>query len=108
MPTTTSIFSGTLDVSVAATAFKLVPANTDWISIILDVTAISGDTAAATFRLQWSMDGAHWAESGDTFDPITAPCTVIKRFDTKAPYFRAVCDLTGTTPSFTGSANCYS
>lgn len=108
MPTTTSIFSGTLTQSVAATAFKLVPANTDWISIALDVTAISGDQATALFRLQWSMDGGIWAESGDTFDPITAPGTVIKRFDTKAPYFRAVCDLTGTTPSFTGSANCYS
>ena len=108
MPTTTSIFSGTLTASVAATAFKLVPANQDWISVALDVTAISGTSAAAAFRIQWSMDGQIWAEAGDVFDPITAPCTTIKRFDTKAPYYRAVCDLTGTNPSFTGSANSYS
>jgi hypothetical protein len=108
MPTTSPIFSGTLNVSVAATAFKLVPASADWVSVVLDVTTISGDGATAAFRLQWSLDGATWAEAGDTFDPITAPGTVIKRFPTKAPYWRAVCNLTGTNPSFTGSANCYS
>lgn len=109
MPTTSPIFAGTLNVSVAATAFKLVPATADWVSVVLDVTTISGDQAAAAFRLQWSLDGATWAEAdGDSFEPITTPSTVIKRFSTKAPYWRAVCNLTGTTPSFTGSANCYS
>jgi hypothetical protein len=87
---------------------KAVPATADWVSIILDVTAISGAGASAAFRLQWSVDGATWAEAGDVFDPITAPGTVVKRFPTKAPYWRAVCNLSGTSPSFTGSANCYS
>lgn len=109
MPKVDAIFAGTLTQSVAATVFKTVTATADWVSIVLDVNTISGDQAAATFRLQWSLDGATWAEAvNDTFEPITAPCTVVKRFDVKAPYWRAVCDLAGTTPSFTGSANCYS
>lgn len=108
MPTCTSIFAGTISQSVAATVFQTVPTTADWVSIILSVTAISGAGAAASFRLQWSVDGATWAEAGDTFDPITAPGNIVKRFPTKAPYWRAVCDLTGETPSFTGSANCYS
>lgn len=108
MPASTSIFAGTINQSVAATVFQTVPTTADWVSVILSVTAISGTGAAAAFRIQWSVDGGTWAEAGDTFDPITAPCTVVKRFPTKAPYWRAVCDLTGTTPSFTGSANSYS
>ena len=108
MPTCSSIFAGTINQSVAATVFQTVPASADWVAVVLNVTAISGDAATAAFRLQWSLDGATWAEAGDTFDPITSPCTVVKRFSTKAPYWRAVCDLTGTTPSFTGSANSYS
>ena len=108
MPTCSSIFAGTISQSVAATVFQTVPTTADWVSVILSVTAISGAGASASFRLQWSVDGATWAEAGDVFDPITAPCTVVKRFPTKAPYWRAVCDLAGTTPSFTGSANSYS
>lgn len=108
MPTTSPIFSGTITQSTVATVNKVVPATADWVSVILDVTAMSGAGAAAAFRLQWSVDGGTWAEAGDVFDPITGPCTVVKRFPVKAPYWRAVCDLSGTNPSFTGSANCYS
>lgn len=107
MPTTTSIFAGTLSQSTAATVFQTVPATADWVSVVLAVSSIT-DGAAAAFRLQWSLDGGTWAEAGDTFDPITQPGVVVKRFSTKAPYWRAVCDLTGTSPSVTGSANCYS
>lgn len=108
MPTSSSIFAGTINQSVAATVFQTVPATADWVAVVLHITDISGEGAAADFRVQWSVDGATWAEAGDTFDPITAPCTVVKRFPTKLPYWRAVCDLTGTNPSFTGSANSYS
>lgn len=108
MPTTSPIFSGTITQSTVATVNKVVPATADWVSVILDVTAMSGAGASAAFRLQWSVDGGTWAEAGDVFDPITAPCTVVRRFPVKAPYWRAVCELSGMSPSFTGSANCYS
>jgi hypothetical protein len=110
MPTTSPIFSGTITQSTVATVNKVVPATADWVSVILDVTAISGTDASAAFRLQWSPDGATWAEASpaDAFAPITAPTCVVQRFPVKAPYWRAVCDLSGTSPSFTGSANCYS
>lgn len=110
MPTADVIFSGTIIQSTTATVNKVLPAPADWVSIMLNVTAISGTSAAATFRIQWSMDGATWADPTplDAFDPITVPCTMVRRFDAKAPYWRAVCELTGTSPSFTGSANSYS
>jgi hypothetical protein len=110
MASTSPIFSGTITQSVAATVSKVIPSTADWVSVILAVSAISGDQAAATFRIQWSVDGGTWAEAvpADTFAPITAPSCIVQRFEAKAPYWRAVCDLTGTNPSFTGSANCYS
>lgn len=110
MPTADVIFSGTITQSTVATVNKVLPASADWVSIALNVTAISGTSASAAFRIQWSMDGATWADPSplDSFDPITAPCTTIRRFEAKAPYWRAMCDLTGTTPSITGSANSYS
>jgi hypothetical protein len=106
MPTSSPIFSGTITQSTTQTS--AVQASGDWVSVVLNVTAMSGAGASAAFRLQWSLDGSTWAEGGDTFAPITAPCTVVQRFPTKAQYWRAVCELTGTNPSFTGSANCYS
>lgn len=108
MPTVDAIFAGTITQSIAGTALMKISPTSDFLSIVLNVTAMSGDGAAANFRVQWSLDGATWAEAGDVFDPITGPCTVVKRFPVKAQYWRAVCDLSGTNPSFTGSANCYS
>lgn len=110
MPTADVIFAGTITQSTAATVSKILPAAASWVAVALNVTAISGVGAAATFRLQWSMDGGTWCESSppDAFAPITAPGAVCQRFDAKAPYWRAVCDLTGTNPSFTGTANSYS
>jgi hypothetical protein len=104
------IFAGTINQTTAATVNKVLPATASWVAVALNVTAMTGDAASAVFRLQWSMDGATWCESSppDQFDPITAPGAVTKRFDAKAPYWRAVCELTGTNPSFTGTANSYS
>jgi hypothetical protein len=103
-----AIFAGTITQSIAGTVCQKLDPSATFVAVVLNVIDMSGTNAAATFRLQWSVDGATWAEGGDTFDPITAPCTVVKRFDVKAMYWRAVCDLTGTNPSFTGSANSYS
>lgn len=110
MPTADSIFAGTITQSTIATVNKTIQSTTDWIGVVLNVTQVSGIDATATFRIQWSMDGGTWAEASppDVFDPITTPTCTVRRFEAKAKYWRAVCDLTGNNPSFTGSANSYS
>lgn len=110
MPTADVIFAGTITQSTIATVQSTLPATADWVSVMLNVTAVSGAQASATFRLQWSLDGGVWAEASppDQFDPITAPAAIVKRFAAKGKYWRAVCVLTGTDPSFTGTANSYS
>jgi hypothetical protein len=110
MPTVDAIFAGTITQSTASQVSKVLNSDADWVSIVLNVTAMSGAGAAAAFRIQWSLDGGTWAEASppDAFAPITAPTCVVQRFTAKAKYWRAVCDLTGTSPSFTGSANSYS
>lgn len=110
MPSTEAIFAGTVFTSTAATYSTPSPATQDWIGVVLNVTAVSGAGPSIVFSIQWSMDGATWADSEpvDAFDPITGPVTVAKRFDVKAKYWRAAVTVTGTnSPSFTGSANAY-
>lgn len=107
---TNPIFSGTALTSTAAGVGQVIGANSPWVSVFLNITAVSGTNPQAVFHIQWSFDGTNWADSEpqDSFDPITAPTTAVKRFDAKAPYWRAAVDITGTSPSFTGSANAYS
>ena len=107
---TNPIFSGTALTSTAAGVGQTIGATSSWVSVFLNVTDVQGTDPSAVFHIQWSLDGINWADSEprDAFDPITAPCTVAKRFDVKAPYWRAAVDITGTSPSFTGSANAYS
>ena len=110
MPVTNPIFSGTAMTSTAAGVGQVLGATSPWVSVVLNITAVSGTDPSAVFHIQWSLDGTNWAdaEPRDQFDPITAPCTVVKRFDAKGIYWRACVDITGTSPSFTGSANAYS
>lgn len=110
MPLANALFSGTVLTSTAAGVGNVQKSSDTWIGVVLDVTAVSGTSPQAVFHIQWSLDGSVWAdaEPRDAFDPITAPCTVARRFDVKAPYWRAAVDITGTSPSFTGSANAYS
>lgn len=105
-----SVFVGTLTQPKIATPLKTMPPNGDFLSIVLNVISMSGDGVSLNFRVQWSLDGAIWAEASppDAFAPITTPGAVIQRFTAKGQYWRAVCELAGTTPSFTGSVNCYS
>jgi hypothetical protein len=110
VPTGHAIFAGTITQTTIATIKTPAPATTDWVGVVLEVTAVSGAGACAQFSLQWSMDGGVWADAipADTFVPITAPTVIVQRFEAKAAYYRAVCQLTGTDPSFTGTANSYS
>jgi hypothetical protein len=110
LPAANAIFAGTILTSTqAGIGMKQHPTDS-WIAVTLNVTDVSGTDPQAVFYIQWSLDGAVWAdaEPRDEFNPITAPCTVTKRFDVKAQYWRACVDITGTNPSFTGSANAYS
>jgi hypothetical protein len=110
MPVANPLFSGTVLTSTAAGVGQVAGTTDSWIAVVLNVTDVQGTGAAAVFHIQWSLDGAVWADSEprDQFDPITAPTAVCKRFDVKAKYWRACVDITGTNPSFTGSANAYS
>lgn len=110
MPTANALFSGTVLTSTAAGVGNVQKSSDAWIGVVLNVTAVSGTAPSAVFHIQWSLDGSVWAdaEPRDAFDPITAPTAVARRFDVKAPYWRAAVDITGTSPSFTGSANAYS
>lgn len=110
MPQVSAIFAGkvmTDAASVVSEQVQKVPG--DWLAVTVSVTDVSGTDATAVFSIQWSTDGGTWADAdpGDDFPPITAPCAIAKQFSVKAPYFRAVVKVTGTTPSFTGSANAY-
>lgn len=109
MPSTNPIFSGTISAS-ATNTMPTLKSSQDWIGVVLNVTAVSGTGASVVFGLQWSMDGATWADAApaaDEFAPITGPAVVARRFDCKAPYWRAYVKVAGTGASFTGSANAY-
>lgn len=77
--------------------------------IAVDVTAVSGTTPSMTLSVQWSHDGTTWidADVADAFVAITAAKKTVKDFVMKAPIWRLVWTISGTTPSFTFSARSY-
>jgi hypothetical protein len=79
--------------------------------VLADVTAASGTTPSLTLSVEWSMDaGTTWAQvdaTADAFAAVTATGTKVKTFNVRAPYYRLVWTITGTTPSFTFSARSY-
>lgn len=98
---TTSANSGTL-VLGGDTQF----ASAEWLSLVVDVTAVSGTTPSLAVTLEWSLDGTTWATTDPTpdgFAAITTTGAKIKRFPVLANYYRVVWAITGTTPSFTFS-----
>lgn len=113
MPATKGIFAGTVvfGSTPVVSAGIPVPGDAESIDIILDLTAVTGTSPSIVLEVQWSMDGGTWAsaEPRDEFTAIsTAPTTVAKQFDVKAPYFRVSITVTGgDTPTFTGTANAY-
>lgn len=109
MAATVGIFAGTVFTSTAQTMSQVINTTSDWIGVVLNVTAVSGTDPSVVFSIQWSMDGGTWAdaEPADAFDPITGPTTVAKRFAVKAPYWRAAVTVSGTDATFTGTANAF-
>ena len=75
----------------------------------MDVTAASGTTPNLALSIEWSANGTDWAtpETPDTFTAITAAAKRVKSFARKAPFYRVVWAITGTTPSFTFSVDEY-
>lgn len=86
-----------------------IPAGASDVGFLVDVTAAGGVGPSLALSVQWSNDGAVWAdaEPADTFAAVTAAKTVVKRFPVKADMCRLVWTLTGTTPSFTFVADVF-
>ncbi len=90
---------------------KLMPVPAKWLNLLVDITAVGADgDETMDIEVQWSHDGgATWASADgtpDTFGQMTQPegaQSVIKQFTMKAPHYRIVWTLGGTTPSFTFS-----
>ena len=79
------------------------------IHLIVAVTAVSGTTPNLALSVEWSADCTVWAtpETADTFTALTATANKVKSFTRKAPFYRVVWAITGTTPSFTFSVDEY-
>lgn len=87
-----------------------IPTNTgDKVSLFLNVTAATGTTPTLTVSVEWSVDGTNFgpAETPDAFTQVTAQGAKVKAFDAKAPYYRVVYTIGGTTPSFTFTVTSY-
>lgn len=79
------------------------------LSLLADVTAVSGTTPSLTLSVEWSHDGTAFAaaDPADTFTAITAAGRAVKKFDVKGPHYRVVWTISGTTPSFTFAVSAY-
>lgn len=81
-----------------------------FLNLLVEVTASSGTTPTLDFTVEWSMDGTNFGvgQAADSFTQITAATVrVAKQFAVKAPFYRLVWTIAGTTPSFTFQATRY-
>jgi hypothetical protein len=81
-----------------------------YLNLLVEVTAASGTTPTLDFTVEWSGDGTNWAtgQPADSFTQITAATVrAVKQFVAKAPFYRLVWTVGGTTPSFTFSSTRY-
>lgn len=78
----------------------------DFLSVMVDVTAVSGTSPTMTVNVEWSYDGTNWfiADAADAFTSITATGKKVKQFAVKGLMARLNYVIGGTTPSFTFSA----
>jgi hypothetical protein len=80
------------------------------ISLLVDVSAVSGTGPTLDLTVEWSHDGGTtWAtaDPADAFAQITAAGAKVKAFAVKAPAYRLRWTIGGTTPSFTFSLREY-
>lgn len=106
MATPYTLFSNYTMTSTVTDAGRLISFAQDWLGILVNITAVSGAGASADFRVQWSDDGTTWWEPAtpDRVFTCTAPGGFVSKFPLRAPFWRLGAEITGTTPSFTGSA----
>ena len=90
-------------------ALSLERRNGQKLSLMVDITAVGIDVdETLDLTVEWSHDGTLFApgETTDVFTQLTQPQgvqAVVKQFDVKAPQYRVVWTIAGTTPSFTFS-----
>lgn len=79
------------------------------VSVLVDVTAVSGTSPSMTVSVEWSADGATFAaaDPADQLTAFTAAGRAVKTFDARAEFFRLAWAITGTSPSFTFSASVF-
>lgn len=103
-------------VSIAASAARTttgqsaavpVPLGRSTGSVQVNVTAVSGTTPNLALTVEWSTDGTTWfkGDPADAFTAITAATNATKAVTAKGDFLRLVWTITGTTPSFTFSAD---
>lgn len=80
-----------------------------FLSVLLNASAVSGTSPSLTVEVVWSNDGVTFvsATTPDTFTAITAAGTALKQFNVKAQYAALKYTVSGTTPSFTLTATGY-
>ena len=76
------------------------------VAVNIDVTAASGTSPSITFSLEWSDDGSTWAtpSPAQSFAALTAVSQVIEEFAVLGAFVRLAWTVSGTTPSFTVTA----
>jgi hypothetical protein len=97
--TVTASGNGSIAPLIGAT---LRAADPQFLSVQLNITAVTGTTPSLTVEVQWSSDGVTFAsaETADTFTAITVAKAVVKQFPVKGQFARLKYTITGTTPSF--------
>lgn len=107
MPSAVALFSNMNLTQTVADAGRVVQSPQEWISIGVNISAVSGTNPTAEFRVQWSFDNITWMDAipQDVIGTATQPVSVIKRLAVLAPYWRLAVKVGGTNPSFTCTAN---
>ena len=84
--------------------------NSGTLALGVVVSAASGVTPSMALTVEWSFDGVNFGpgETAVSFAAITVAKNTTQRVPAQAPYYRLVWTVTGTTPSFTFSANAWS
>ena len=78
------------------------------VSIEVTATAVGGTTPSAQFSVLWSDDGTHWASESDNIGAaLTAAGSVLGTFPVRGAFLALAYSISGTTPSFTVSAEAH-
>ena len=103
MPVTSPIVVLASGAQTATFTTSAVTADAGTVSLLINVSAVSGTTPTLDCTVEWSNDGTTWAvaDTADSFAQITAAKTTTKAFTSKGLFLRVRGTIGGTTPSFT-------